>query len=163
MSDTEQPAAAPENDNPGVITHPPFIYVTGLIAGALVNLGYPLPLATGQGRWIAAGLLIALGAIIVVGGATIFRRAGTHIETHKPSTTVVTHGLYRYSRNPIYIGLTTLYLGLAFVANTWWALILLIPVILVMRWGVIAREERYLEAKFGAAYTAYKARVRRWL
>lgn len=163
MNDTDQPAAAPENDNPGVIIHPPFIYVTGLIAGALVNLVYPLPLATGQGRWVAAGLLIALGAIIVAGGATIFRRAGTHIETHKPSTTVVTHGLYRVSRNPIYIGLTTLYLGLAFVANTWWALILLIPVILVMRWGVIAREERYLEAKFGAAYVAYKARVRRWL
>jgi protein-S-isoprenylcysteine O-methyltransferase Ste14 len=104
-----------------------------------------------------------VGIAILLGGATIFRGAGTNIETNKPSTTVVTHGLYKFSRNPIYIGLTTLYLGLAYVADSWWTLILLIPVILIMRWGVIAREERYLEAKFGEAYVAYKARVRRWL
>ena len=160
----EQPAAtAPKTDHPGVITHPPFIYITELIAGALVHLVYPLPLASGEARWITAGLLIALGIVIVLGGARIFRGAGTNIETNKPSTTVVTHGLYRFSRNPIYIGLTTLYLGLAYVANSWWTLILLIPVILIMRWGVIAREERYLEAKFGEAYVTYKARVRRWL
>ena len=80
-----------------------------------------------------------------------------------PSTTVVTTGLYRLSRNPIYLGLAALYLGLAFAANSGWAVILLLPILAVMRYGVIAREERYLEAKFGDDYRAYKARVRRWL
>ncbi|NQV80212.1 MAG: isoprenylcysteine carboxylmethyltransferase family protein, partial [Alphaproteobacteria bacterium] len=94
---------------------------------------------------------------------TRFRRAGTAVQPYKPSTTVVTDGVYRFSRNPIYLGLTAFYLGLAFAVNSGWAILLLPLVLVVMHYGVIAREERYLEGKFGAAYRDYKNRVRRWL
>lgn len=150
-------------DHPGVIAPPPIIYGVGLVAGALIDLAQPLPLAADPTHWIVGVIFIALGLAVAISATGRFRRAGTSVQPHKPSTTIVTSGVYALSRNPIYLGLTALYVGLAFVANTWWALILLIPVILVMRRGVIAREERYLESKFGAAYTAYKARVRRWL
>jgi protein-S-isoprenylcysteine O-methyltransferase Ste14 len=150
-------------DHPGVITPPPVIYGTGLIAGALIDLAQPLPLATDPTRWIIGVILIALGLALAISSTSRFRRAGTNVQPHKPSTTVVTTGIYAVSRNPIYLGLTALYVGLAFVANTWWAVILLPAVLITMRYGVIAREERYLEAKFGDAYTTYKARVRRWL
>ncbi len=157
------PAAAVARDNPGVIMQPPFLYAGFLVAAALIDRAVPLAMVGEPARWILAGLLFLLGFILAASGTRLFRRAGTNIETHKPSTTVVTHGLYKYSRNPIYLGLTAIYLSLMFVANTWWALILLPVLLTVMRYGVIAREERYLEAKFGEAYTAYKARVRRWI
>ena len=156
-------AATLARDNPGVIMQPPFLYAGFLIAAALIDRAVPLAMVGEPARWILAAIFFVIGFGITAGGTRLFRRAGTNIETHKPSTTVVTHGLYKYSRNPIYLGLTAIYVSLMFVANTWWALILLPVLLTVMRYGVIAREERYLEAKFGDAYTTYKARVRRWL
>ena len=70
---------------------------------------------------------------------------------------------YRFSRNPIYVALTGLYLGIAVMLNSLWLIVLLAPLLIVMRLGVIQREEAYLEAKFGAEYTDYKTRVRRWI
>jgi protein-S-isoprenylcysteine O-methyltransferase Ste14 len=93
----------------------------------------------------------------------LFRRAGTNVPTHKPSTAIVTDGPYRFSRNPIYIALTTLSAGIAIWVNSWWMLALLVPTFVIMNIGVVDREERYLAAKFGDEYLSYKARVRRWL
>ena len=164
MNKADKPAATGRHtDHPGVVAPPPVIYSAGLVACALIDLTQPLPLVEAPARWVVATVLIVLGIVLAGGGTTLFRRAGTNVQPHKPSTTVVTNGLYRYSRNPIYVGVTALYLGLAFVANTWWALVLLVPVLIVMHWGVIAREERYLDAKFGEAYRGYRAQVRRWL
>jgi protein-S-isoprenylcysteine O-methyltransferase Ste14 len=165
VSDTDRPAEPKSEpaDHPGVILPPPVVYASGLIAGVLIDMVLPLPLVSAPARWIVAAVFIAAGLVLAGGATTLFRRAGTHVQPHKPSTTVVTGGVYRYSRNPIYVGLTALYLGLAFVANTWWAAILLVPVLAVIHWGVIAREERYLEGKFGETYRAYSARVRRWI
>jgi protein-S-isoprenylcysteine O-methyltransferase Ste14 len=81
----------------------------------------------------------------------------------KPTTVLVTEGPFRYSRNPIYLALTLLYLGVAFLVNAWWILLLVVPVLLVIRYGVIAREEVYLARKFGDAYRQYTTQVRRWL
>ncbi len=91
------------------------------------------------------------------------RRAGTNIETHRPTETIVTDGPYRYSRNPLYIGLMSLYSGAAVMGDSLWVLGLLAPLLVVMHFGVILREEAYLERKFGDVYRAYRARVRRWL
>jgi protein-S-isoprenylcysteine O-methyltransferase Ste14 len=76
---------------------------------------------------------------------------------------MVESGLYRYSRNPIYLGLSVVHLGVAVADNNAWLPILLVPVLVVLRYGVIAREEAYMERRFGQQYVAYKARVRRWL
>ena len=91
-----------------------------------------------------------------------FNRAGTNVPTYRPTTALVTGGPYRYSRNPLYISLFLAYAGIGIVADNLWILALGVPLFLIMRYGVVAREERYLERKFGQAYRDYKASVRRW-
>ena len=81
----------------------------------------------------------------------------------KPTTTLITDGPFRYSRNPGYLGAAMVYAGVASVANALWAILLLPVMLLVMRRTAIEREERYLEGKFGEEYLNYKARVRRWV
>ncbi len=160
----KQPApAAAHADHPGVVMPPPLVYAGGLVAGALIDQFMPIPLVDAPARWIVAGVLILIGLILASGGTTRFRRAGTAVQPYKPSTTVVTDGVYQFSRNPIYLGLTAFYLGLAFAVNSGWVILLLPLVLVVMHYGVIRREERYLEGKFDAAYRDYKVRVRRWL
>jgi protein-S-isoprenylcysteine O-methyltransferase Ste14 len=93
----------------------------------------------------------------------VLSRAHTPVDPLKPTTALVTEGPFRYSRNPIYVALTLLYVGVALLVNVWWILLLVVPVLLVIRYGVIAREEAYLTRKFGEAYRQYTAQVRRWL
>ena len=81
----------------------------------------------------------------------------------KPALALVDAGPFRFSRNPLYVGLTLMYAGLALLIPALWPLLLLIPVLAVLSWGVVRREERYLERKFGEGYRSYKARTRRWL
>jgi protein-S-isoprenylcysteine O-methyltransferase Ste14 len=154
------------NDNPGVVMRPPLLYLTMLALGWGFGLFEPLPLATSGGR----AALVGAGAALFVAGVVLamlcFRRfssAGTNVPTTLPTKALVTAGPYRFSRNPIYLALTSIYFGIALLLNSGWILILAIPLLVTMRYGVIAREERYLEAKFGDAYRAYKDKVRRWL
>ena len=91
------------------------------------------------------------------------KRAGTNIRPDQPTLALVFDGPFRFTRNPLYMALTGLYLGITLLVNALWPLLFLIPVLGVLRWGVVAREERYLEAKFGEPYRTYKARVRRWI
>jgi protein-S-isoprenylcysteine O-methyltransferase Ste14 len=91
------------------------------------------------------------------------RRVETNASPYKPSTSIVTSGPYRFTRNPIYVGFTLMYLGLSIFANALWPVLLLPGVITMMRRGVIEREEAYLERKFGEEYLSYKERVRRWI
>ena len=111
----------------------------------------------------AGAALFAIGGVIAGTAIRQFRRAGTDFKTHRPSTAIVTGGLYRHSRNPIYIALALAYAGIAVAADGLWAMALLVPTLVVVHHGVIAREERYLEGKFGDEYLRYKASVRRWL
>lgn len=150
-------------DNPGVITHPPFLYAGALVVGALLDRLIPLPILAPGGGLVPGVVLIVLAGCLAAWCFGLFRRAGTNVPTHKPSTAIVTDGPYRFSRNPIYIALTTLSAGIAIWVNSWWMLGLLVPTFVIMNIGVIDREERYLAAKFGDEYLSYKARVRRWL
>ncbi|HEV8673882.1 MAG TPA: isoprenylcysteine carboxylmethyltransferase family protein [Methylomirabilota bacterium] len=106
---------------------------------------------------LAGWVIVSLPAILAL------RRAGTSVNPARPTTALVTWGPYRVTRNPLYVGLTMLYLGLTAWFNALWPLLLLPIVLVVMQRGVIVREERYLERKFGEEYRRYKARVRRWL
>jgi protein-S-isoprenylcysteine O-methyltransferase Ste14 len=92
-----------------------------------------------------------------------FRRAGTPFDVRKRASALITDGPYRFSRNPSYVALTLLYVGLGVILNNAWVLLLVIPVLLVMHFGVVLREERHLEAVFGEEYVWYKLAVRRWL
>jgi protein-S-isoprenylcysteine O-methyltransferase Ste14 len=149
-------------DNPGVIT-PPFIYAGALAAGLLANWLFRISFLL---RWLAR----ALRPLLIIGGFVVgflgFRemsRAGTNVDPYRPATAVVTGGPYRFTRNPMYAGFTLMYLAISALANALVPVLLLPAVQQLMRRGVIEREERYLERKFGDEYLQYKGRVRRWI
>jgi protein-S-isoprenylcysteine O-methyltransferase Ste14 len=152
-----------ENDNPGVIARPPLIYLGALALGLGLHAAWRVPALPGALACVLGVVLIAGALAIAVPAFRAMARAGTSFRTERPTTAIVTGGPFRYGRNPIYVALTLLYLGIGMVLNALWVLLLIVPVIVLMQLGVIAREERYLERKFGDEYLRYKARVRRWL
>ena len=91
------------------------------------------------------------------------RQADTPTSPYKPVQRIATEGPFRYTRNPGYLAMTLIYAGIASLANELWATLLLPVALLVIQRGVIEREERYLEGKFGEEYLSYKAQVRRWI
>ena len=155
--------SADPQDRPGVIAPPPLIYLAFLAAGLGLGYAWPAPLVDDAARYPLGGALAALGVALAVVALLRFRHAGTNVRTEKPATALVTEGPYRYSRNPIYVALTLIYCGIGVAADSGWVLGLAVPLLAVMRYGVVAAEERYLEATFGEAYRHYKGRVRRWL
>ena len=151
------------NDTAGVIAPPPLIYLAGLVIGLALDALAPTPFLPRSPAVALGAVLIVIAVSLLVWGVRVMRRAGTSEKTSVPTTALVTSGPFRFSRNPLYVSLTLCYLGIAVAARSLWALALLIVVLIVMRYGVIGREERYLERKFGAEYLRYKERVRRWM
>jgi protein-S-isoprenylcysteine O-methyltransferase Ste14 len=150
-------------DSPGVIVRPPLLYGTMLIAVVVLRWFWPMPIfRDARAPWLGLVPLL-LGLVIAIPGRRALKAAGTNVNPSLPTTAIVTSGPYRFSRNPLYVGLTLLYCGLTLILNTWWGLILLIPIFIVMHRGVVLREERYLEGKFGDAYRQYCSRVARYL
>lgn len=156
---------APQRDHPGVIAPPPLIFLGFLLLGWGLGevMGEPgLGLTDTVRRGLAvAGLVIGLG--LEGWAAGLFRRARTAVQPWKPSTALVTTGVYGFTRNPIYLGFAITYLALATGLDSLVALTLLIPCLVVVDRFVIRREERYLLARFGADYDRYRQKVRRWL
>ena len=149
-------------DNPGVIAKAPLIYWVAVGLGFALRFLRPMPIGPGAiHRWAGSGLVV-VGFLLVFFAIRQFRRRGTFADPKFATTTIVTSGLFRFSRNPMYVGLTMMLAGIGLAANDWWFLLMLVPVMVVMHVGVIFREERYLERKFGRAYLDYKATVRRW-
>ena len=107
--------------------------------------------------------MFALALALFAWAIVTMTRAGSNVPTSLPSTTIVDTGPYRFTRNPIYLGMMLGLIGLAVALNSLWLLLTLAPFALVIRYGVVAREEAYLERKFGDVYRHYRARVRRWL
>jgi protein-S-isoprenylcysteine O-methyltransferase Ste14 len=142
---------------------PPLIYAGALALGLVANKLYPM-------AFLPRAVSRVLGLPLIVGGLAIgllsfreMRRAETNVDPYKPATAIVTEEPYRFTRNPLYVGMTLVYSGITALFNAFPAAILFPLALAVMRGGVIEREERYLEGKFGDEYLAYKARVRRWL
>ena len=149
-----------------VVVKPPLLFAGALLLGCLLSWLIPI----GPGFGAANGRALAVGGSLALAGLALgvlsireFRRAGTSVVPGEPSTTLLEIGPYRFTRNPIYIGLVILYFGLAIVLTSAWMLVLLIPVLIILQRGVVEREEAYLKAKFGQAYRQYQARVPRWL
>lgn len=150
-------------DHAGVRVPPPLIFLGFL----LVGLWYDSPWFEGKladsGLTIAGGILALMGIALIVIAAPRHKKVGSNVEPWKPTTVIITTGIYGYSRNPIYLGMAMGHGGLAICGGSLGALVTLIFSILVIQNYVIAREERYLDAKFGNAYLDYKARVRTWI
>jgi protein-S-isoprenylcysteine O-methyltransferase Ste14 len=150
-------------DNPGVIAPPPLIYAGALAAGLLANRRYRMPfLPRGVARTLGWPL-VACGLAVGFLGAREMRRAETNVDPYKPATSVVTGGPFRYTRNPLYLSMTLVYGGISALANALLPVLLLPVVLRLMRRGVIEREERYLERKFGDEYIEYKVGTPRWI
>jgi protein-S-isoprenylcysteine O-methyltransferase Ste14 len=152
-------------DNAGVKVPPPFVYVAGIVLGWLVHRAWPLPIFDPHSRLRAAlALLFGLGWLIFFGAAfTSFTRSRTTLIPNRPATALVTTGIYSVTRNPMYVSLALLYLAVAMVLDSWWIVLLLPLVLLVIGRWVITREERYLARAFPHDYDEYRRRVRRWL
>ena len=154
-----------EDRGPPVVVHPPLLYGGALVVALLLDRLLPLGLLAGLGG-LRFGLaaLFGLPALAIAAVAVLqFRCARTQVPTFRPASALVTGGLYRYSRNPIYVALILLQIALALLLNSAWMLVFTPPLAIVTDLGVIRREEAYLEVKFGDDYRAYKQSVRRWL
>jgi protein-S-isoprenylcysteine O-methyltransferase Ste14 len=158
-----------ERDAMGIgVPPPPVAYLGPLILGLLLNRKIPVPfLPRGLTRVLGLPLF---GGGVLLGGWTYrtMRRADTPIigepfVSDKPTTTLITDGPFRYTRNPGYLAGAMVYAGIAGLTNALWAVLLLPATLLTMQHTAIEREEHYLEGKFGEEYVSYKARVRRWI
>ena len=149
----------------GVMVRPPRLYLAALALGIALAWLRPLPLLPIEPMlsWILGGILIFGGVGLMVAGMGRFAAARTPVPTCQPTTALVTSGIFSWSRNPIYLGINAIYFGIALALNNGWLAIFAVPVVLVMRYGVIAREEAYLESRFSNDYLNYKKVVRRWL
>ena len=150
----------------GVIARPPLLFLAALLLGfvldRLLRLPSPVP-GIDLIHWIIGGSLILIGLALAAAGIRNFSRAGTPVRTIEPTRALVTTGVHGWTRNPLYLGISLLYGDIGVAAQSPWVLILTLPLALTIRYGVVAREEAYLERRFGDAYRDYKARVRRWV
>jgi protein-S-isoprenylcysteine O-methyltransferase Ste14 len=112
---------------------------------------------------MTGGSMILVGLALGAAGIRKFSQAATPVPTNEPTRALVTTGIHGWTRNPIYLGMFLIYGSIGIAARSAWTLVLMLPLAITIRYGVVPREERYLETKCGATYRAYKASVRRWL
>ena len=153
-------------DVPNVIILPPIIPLAALLLGLLLDWlvpGYFLRVFLNFGeRLFLGGVLFVVGLALMLGGGHYFTLAKTNIPPYKPALHLVTNGLYAFIRNPMYVGFGFMLAGLGIAFGSDWTLVLMIPAAIVLHRGVVLREERYLEAKFGDPYRQYMTRVPRY-
>ena len=152
-----------EASTPGVRVIPPLVYLVGLALGYALEHFWPLLDVPVSWMLGIATVLICLSAAMVVPAIGRFRRVGTPFDVRKPATSLVTDGPYARSRNPGYLALSTFYVAIGLLLGSVWTLVLLLPVLMVIRYAVVAREEAHLERVFGQEYREYKSRVPRWI
>ncbi len=155
---------APQKDHANVVILPPIALALCVAAAWLVGRIWPAPyLPSGWPRQPVGGALIVLGLMTEFWALILFRRARTSILPIRPTSAIIEAGPYRYSRNPIYLGMFVIVVGAAIALDSLWQFAALAALYVILRWGVVAREEAYLTHKFGAAYRDYAKRVRRWI
>ncbi len=158
-----KPDSEHASDHAHVLLPPPVLYLGVLIGGMACQWLWRLEFPVVSAGIPAGTLLIGAGAILAGWGMWEFRRARTHIPPHRPTLAVIESGPFRYTRNPLYVALNLLAAGIGLAMANPWILILQVPAIVILHFGVIRREEAYLATKFGRTYLDYKGRVRRWL
>jgi protein-S-isoprenylcysteine O-methyltransferase Ste14 len=155
---------ADATDTANVLVRPPLALAAAALVGLALDWLMPLRFvpAAAPAAWLG-GIVFVLALALFAWAIVTMTRAGTNVPTNRPSTTIVAAGPYRLTRNPIYLAMVLALIGVAVGFNSLWVLLTLAVFVVVIRYGVIAREEVYLEGKFGAPYRDYRARVRRWL
>ncbi len=152
-------------DRPNVIVLPPVLVLATIALGVMLDWLLPIGLLAAIPTFprIAAGaILFVLGASAPIVARQAFVKAGTNIRPDMPTTALITSGLFAHSRNPIYQGGSIALLGLAFMLASDWIVVLMVPALIIFHYGVVRREENYLETKFGETYRRYKAAVPRY-
>ena len=152
-----------ERDISGVIAPPPLIFLAGLGVGFGLEALLPGSSVPDAVAWIVGGVVLVAGIVLVFSFERAFHRKQTAANPWRPTTAIATDGPYRLTRNPAYVGMALVYIGIALLSQALWVLVPLPFVLAIIDRGVIAREERYLERKFGQEYLDYKRRVRRWV
>lgn len=155
-----------QSDTPGVTFLPPLVYLGGLVIGYVIWWFWPVPIVPGDWSFairVIGGVAVVLGFWVMLSAVAVFSRIGEDPNPTVPTNALTFDGPYRFTRNPMYLGMGLILGGLALLGNALWPLLALVPVIWIIRTQVIDKEERYLEAKFGGAYRDFKARVRRWI
>lgn len=160
------PDAGEAGDTAGVIAPPPLLALIAIVLGLALDWllpAYLLSVLLSWGTRILLGLeLMAAGVALAILAERQFRRAGTEVKPWKPSTAVVTTGVFAYVRNPMYVGVMAASLGLAILTASDWMVVMTVVLALVLHFGVVKREERYLTAKFGEPYVRYLQTVPRY-
>lgn len=151
------------SDHPDVIALPPLIFLGCAVAGGLLHFIFPIRVMRYSVSLSLGIVLAVVSASLAIWAARVMTAAGTNIRPDRPALTIVRSGPYRFTRNPMYLSLCLLQLALGFVLDGWIPLLSTIPLMLILHFGVIPREESYLEAKFGEQYLALKREVRRWI
>jgi protein-S-isoprenylcysteine O-methyltransferase Ste14 len=148
----------------GVIARPPLLFLGAVLLGAVLD--YLLAISVSgflPVHAVVAGALGLIGVALMAAGIRNFSRSGTPVPTNQPTSALVTTGIHACTRNPIYVGMFLIYIGIGIALRSPSILVLTLPLAVLIRYGVVAREEAYLERRFGEAYRDYKARVRRWV
>ncbi len=153
------------NDHPGVYIPPPLIYAAVFLLSLPAQRYFPMGNQFIYG--ITANILgtigIMAGLLLVIPAIYQFIRTKNTLITVKPAHSLQHSGIYRFSRNPMYLGLLLLYVGLAFLIGNWWTLLFVPLLIVIVTYFVIRPEEKYLGRAFGESYRAYRRKVRRWI
>jgi len=156
---------AKEKDRPNIssMVHPPIIALMFIVIAYFLGRFVPLPLPV-PGILRSIGLVLTfVGFLLGIGAFMEFRRARTTLDPHGSSKQVVTSGIYRFTRNPIYLGFLLMVIGLPLNSGLYWGIVMAPFYVFIMNGLIIQHEEAYLERKFGETYTSYTSRVRRWL
>lgn len=148
---------------PGMRFPPPVAFIGGLALGFLLQHLVPVAIVPGSRLpRLLGGLPVLASGGLALWALRTFHRAGTTLRPDRPALSLVIQGPFQFTRNPMYLSLSLLHAGLALLANALWPALMLLPVLLIIQFHVIAREERHLSARFGADYQAYCRAVRRW-
>jgi protein-S-isoprenylcysteine O-methyltransferase Ste14 len=152
------------SDNPGVIAFPPLIWLMNAVISVLVHFFLiRLPIMSYSASLVCGIVLVILAPTLALSALVTMKTAGTNVNPAKPALTIVRGGPFRFTRNPMYLALCLLQIALGFFLNDWITLLFVVPLALILHYGVVLREERYLTAKFGEPYLELKRDVRRWI
>ncbi len=150
-------------DNAGVKIPPPAIFIVPMAFAVLFNHYWPIYTMTPDARWIIGSVLSIMGIACIGAGIFQFRKFKTSLVPITPATAMLDKGIFARTRNPLYMGLLSIYVGVACLFSAVWAILFLPFMLIAITKLVIEKEEAYLERRFGGAYLAYKSRVRRWM
>jgi protein-S-isoprenylcysteine O-methyltransferase Ste14 len=153
-------------DHPDVVVFPPLVPVAILVLSVVMQRLAPLHLLAAIGstpRMIAGVIVAAAGVLVAVNGGRALTRRHTNVNPSLPTLALATDGIFRFTRNPMYVGGMTVLAGIALISALDWLVLLMIPAAFVLHHGIVSREEQYLLRKFGDEYRNYRAKAPRYL